>query len=361
MSAKQRLQKLKDKLKEKKLDSFLVSKQVNRFYLTGWAPDSESGFVLVTQGRDYLITDSRYIEQAISFSEKFKVIEMTEGLGPTLADIFAKEGLESLGFESHDISIFFYKRLRKFLKKVRFLPVAHLVEELRAVKDDLEIQMLRKAAQISDKAFIYILKTVRPGMSEKKIAWELEKFMRENGAEEMSWRNFIVAAGRNSSVPHWSSSENKLKKGHMVQVDFGCAFGGYRCDISRVFFLGKPASDQVEVYSLVVVGQKKGIEMVKPGINAGTIDERVRNDISKKTKFPYQHAIGHGVGLEIHELPVVSSKRRSKLAAGNVITIEPGVYVPGWGGVRIEDMVLVTENGFEILTHAPKELKEVIV
>jgi len=349
------------RLKRRNLDAFLVSTPSNKFYLTGWRGDVESGFVLITQKKKFIITDSRYTEHAIRESSGFEVIEIDEGVGPALREIIHKKKLRRIGYESHHLDVFSFKRIKKYLKSVRLVPVAHLVEEVRSVKDEVEIANIKKAVGIGQKAFKHILKFIRPGITEKQVAWEMERYMRGLGAEKAAWDPFIVAAGKNSSVAHWGAGDTKIKKGDSVQLDYGCSFRGYVCDISRVIFVGKPTSEQKRIYNLVLEAQRLALNLVKSGRQAATIDKKVRAFLEKHTKHFYRHALGHGLGLEVHELPYVNILRKNKLAAGNVITIEPGIYIPGWGGIRIEDMVLVTKEGCELLTKAPKKIEEVTI
>jgi Xaa-Pro aminopeptidase len=329
--------------------------------LTGWRGDSESGVLLITQKKKFIITDSRYTEHAIRESVDFEVIETNEGVGPTLREIVAKEKLSRLGYESHYISIFSFKRVKKFLKGTKVVPVAHLIEEVRSVKEEFEVNNIRKSISIAEKTFKHILKYIKVGISEREIAWEMERYMREKGAEKMAWDPFIVAAGKNASMAHWGASSSKIKKGDLVQLDYGCSYQGYVCDISRVVFVGEPTVRQKKIYDLVLAAQKLALSLVKSGKNAATIDKKVRSFLEKSTKHFYRHGLGHGVGLDVHEFPYLNKNRKNKLAEGNVITIEPGIYIPGWGGVRIEDMVLVTKEGYELLTKIPKKIEDVNV
>jgi len=356
-----RLQKLKDSLKEKHLDGFLVTSAANRFYLTGWYGDDESGFVLVTLKNSYVITDSRYTEHAAKAVLGYGVVETTKSLEDTLLEICEKENLKSLGFESHDLSVFSFKKLKKFLKHTRLVPVEHLVEEFRAVKDRFEIEKLKRAALFGDKAFRHILNFIKPGLSEVQVSWELTNFMKGLGAQGDAWRPLIVAAGANSSTPHYIPSQAKIKKGEVVLLDFGANVEGYVSDMTRVVFVGKPDSEKKRIYNAVLESQKIGIEMVKHGRKAEAIDKKVKNFLERISPQYYRHGLGHGIGIQVHEKPHVSSLSTGSLTAGNVITIEPGIYIPGWGGVRIEDEVLVTKTGYEPLTHSPKEIKDVIV
>lgn len=358
---KKRIVSLQNKLSKRNLDAFLVSNTENKFHLTGWSADSESGYLLITGKENFLFTDSRYTEQAVSQVKNFKLIELNGGFAPFLADFAKEKKIKRLGFESHDISVFALRRFKEFVK-VRWIPIANLIEEFRAVKDETEIEKIRRAVAMDEEAFNHILKTVRVGMTESEIAWELEKKLKELGAEKMAWFPFIVAAGKNSSIPHYGNNPKvKIKKGDILQLDFASVVDGYHSDTSRVIFIGKPSSEQVKVYNWVWDAQKLGQSLVKKGVQGDFIDRKVRDWLRERTPFYFKHGLGHGVGLQVHELPKISENGKKKLEIGNCFTIEPGIYQPGWSGVRLEDIVVTTKNGCEILTKTTKDIKEVTV
>lgn len=354
-----RADKLREKLISQNLDAILISSQPNRYYLTGWQGDIESGYLLITPKSSFVITDSRYTEEA-SAIENWELREYgTEE--KFWEKLFAEINLKRVGFEEKTLSVFALKNFRRQTKGVRFVATQNLVEELRSQKDEVEIALIKKSIRIADKAFEYVLRNIKIGQSEKEIAWRIEQFMRENGSAKNAWDPLIVASGPNSSKVHYAAGERKIKKGDQVLLDWGCVYQGYSCDISRVIFLGTPTSKQIEVYNLVLAAQEKGIEQVKVGNSTKKADLSARNFLKNKTKFLFGHGVGHGVGIEVHELPRINYKAKEKFAVGNIVTVEPGIYQPLWGGVRIEDMVLVTEKGPQILTKATKELKKVII
>lgn len=315
--------------------------------------------MVVTSKKSYLLTDSRYTEHAAGYAHGFEIVEYESSLPKFFGEFSKKLGLSRVGFESHNLSIFNFKRLRRFCKHLKLVPVAHLVEDLRSVKDASEVGKIREAVNIADLVFEHILNFIKPRMREKEIAWEMEKFMREKGAEKMAWDPFIVASGPNSSMAHWGAGDRKIEKNDMVLVDYGCVYDGYHSDTSRVIFVGKPDDVQKRVYRQVYEAQQYGQSLVKAGKIGATIDRKVRSLLAKKTDHFYRHSLGHGVGLEVHELPRLSIHSRNKLQDGNVLTVEPGVYIPGWGGVRLEDIVVVRDDGCETLTKAPKDIREV--
>jgi len=230
----------------------LISSNANRFYLTGWHADAESGFVLITPRRSLILTDSRYTEHAINQTNDFEVLEYESSVAAFFGDLSKKLNLKRIGFESHDLSVFSFKRLKRYSSKVKFVPVAHIIEDIRSIKDEVEISLLKKAVAIADKAFTHVLNIIKPGMTEGEIAWEMEKFLRGEGAERMSWEPFIVASGANSSMAHWGASNKKIAKNDMVLVDYGCVWKDYHSDTSRVVFVGEPTDEQKTVYNLVL-------------------------------------------------------------------------------------------------------------
>ena len=354
-----RLKKVCEYLEKENLDAILVSQEQNRYYLTGWMGDFESGFVLITPKKFYILTDSRYSEHAIENSVGFEVLEYDSQIAVFIRDLTKKLKIKRIGYESHDLSVFTFTRLQKYNSHLKFIPIAHLVEDIRSIKDKFEILKLKKVIGVADHAFRHILGFVRPGMTEIQVAWEMEKYMREREAEKMAWHPFIVACGPHSSMAHYSAGNAKIKKNDMVLVDYGCVFDGYHSDTTRVFFVGEPTDEQKKIYNLVMEAQKLGESLIKEGKTGATIDKKVRKFLERYTKNFYRHSLGHGVGLQVHEEPRLSINSKNKLQAGNVLTVEPGVYIPGWGGVRLEDMVVVTKNGCEILTKAPKSINEV--
>jgi len=354
-----RLQSLRQILRARNLDALLVSKPQNRFYLTGWPGDFESGYLLITEKANYLFTDSRYTEEVVNSVFGFEIVDIPQTFPTVFAQLTGKLKLGRIGFESHDLSFFNYKRLRKITRS-KLTPIAHSIEDLRAVKDESEVANLKKAVEIDKKAFEHIRSFIKPGLTEAEVAWELEKKIKELGAEKVGWHPLIVAAGANSSIPHYGNSPKvKVKKGDILQLDFGSVFAGYHSDTSRAIFVGKPSKEQIEIYQLVLQAQELGESLVRSERTGAGIHQKVQDFLKGKSKFYFTHGLGHGVGLEIHELPRVSPAGKKKLKTGNCVTIEPGIYRPGWGGVRLEDIVLVKDKGCEVITKISKEIKDI--
>ena len=247
-----RLDKFKVKLKESSLDAFIVSSSPNKHFLTGWDTDPESGWIVVSQDKAYVLTDFRYTEQATHSTKNFEVVEYDIPLPKFFGEFSKGKGFKRVGFESQDISFLEFKKIIKFSKNFDLKTTTDFVEELRSVKDHIEIINLRKAVAIADKAFEYILGFVKVGMTEVELAWEMEKYMRETGAAKMAWSPFIVAAGNHSSMAHWGAGDRKIKKGDMVLLDYGCVYNGYHSDTTRVFFMGKPEPEQKKIYNWVI-------------------------------------------------------------------------------------------------------------
>ncbi|WP_422443716.1 M24 family metallopeptidase [Thermoanaerobacterium sp. DL9XJH110] len=352
-----RIESLLDILEKEKLDGLLLIKEPNIRYISGFT-GSESYTVVSSKGRAF-ITDSRYTEQAEQECHDFEVVRWRSPF-PELQDVIKevceKYGIKRLGFEKDAVTIDLYEKFKKALSNIEFVPTLGLVEGLRYVKDSGEIECIKKAAQIADAAFEELLKSVKPGITEKDIELELQYLIKKKGASDIGFP-IIVASGARGSLPHAIPSEKKIEFGDFVTVDFGALYNGYRSDCTRTFGVGRLDEKQKEIYNIVKNAQHVGVESLKPGISGKDPDKNARSIIEKAGYGEnFGHGLGHGVGLEIHEQPFMSSNCDKTILAGNVITVEPGIYIPGWGGVRIEDSVLVTENGPEILTKTSKEL-----
>jgi len=344
-----RLNLLHNKLIDNELDALLVTKKENVFYLTDFYGE---GILLITsKNKHHLLTDSRFAEEASSLKHKeFKIDIVSDSFVKSLKNIAKKEKVKRLGFESEWLS---YQGVRRFstgLKSIKLVPKKNLIENIRIIKDDYELDYITKSISIIKKAHLYIKNKITSGVTEEGLSIKIDSFMRSHGAEEIAFRT-IVASGVNSSRPHAISSSKKLSKGEVVLVDMGCVYKGYYSDLTRMFFLGKISDTLKSVYTIVKTAQNKALKIIKPGVKISTIDNEARQHIiAKGFGKNFIHSLGHGIGLEIHEQPVISKKDTSLLKPGMVFTVEPGIYIPGLGGVRLEDMVLVTKTGCEILT-----------
>jgi Xaa-Pro aminopeptidase len=349
-----RLAKLRAKLQEHQVDAMLVSKPENRVYLSGFT--GSNGLLLITLDDAFLLTDFRYTEQATAQAPAFKVEQPEGALIGLAAKLVEERGATKVGFESDFLTYDEYKTYTQFLGEQNLVPLGGLVEELRLIKDEAELAKMRKAAQIADEAFAVILPLVKPGVREVDLAVELEYQMKKRGAEGLAFE-IIVASGVRSSLPHGRASEKVIEQGDLVTFDFGALYEGYCSDMTRTVMVGEPTAKQREIYAIVLEAQLRGLAACKAGITGGELDEVCRSYIREKGYGPeFGHSTGHGVGLYIHEGPRVRSGSNAVLEPGMVVTIEPGIYIPGWGGVRIEDMVLVTETGCERFTKTSKDL-----
>jgi len=345
----ERVRKLLKGLEDKKVDAFLVSKKANLRWLTNFG--SDSGWGLVSQKERCFFTGFLSLEEAKHRITGFKVKRIIKGDFPRLLKrVCARLKIKRLGFED-TLSYCEYARLKETLKPIELVSTRNLLEGIRAIKEPGELNSIRKAAEIVCKTFEFLLGFVRPGLTEKEITDKIDLVLRANGAEKAAFEP-IVASGVSSSMPHYTpAKERKLRPDDMVLVDFGATYRGYNSDLTRIFFLGRISRKRKDIYEVVRAAQKRAIAKVKPGISASKIDKKARDVIAEKGLADFfGHSTGHGIGLEVHEPPVISSGNDSKLKPGMVFTIEPGIYIPGWGGIRLEDMVLVTETGCEVLT-----------
>jgi len=347
-----RLEELRKKLELKGLDGALICKRENYRYFSGFT--GTLAYIIVTSEKAYLLTDSRYVTQAASQAPFFEIIRIQGDALPFICDVVKEQGIKALGFEETFVTYDFYVKLKTKLGKTELFPLLDIPDEMRAVKDDGEIEAIRKSVEIADRAFEYILAYIRPGIREYEIAAEIEHFMRESGAQGPSFET-IVASGWRSSLPHGVASDRRIEKGDMVILDYGAVFEGYCSDITRTVFVGGADSKKLEIYNTVLEAQKRAIERIREGLYSKEIDGVARQHIADAGYGEnFGHGLGHGVGLEIHEQPRVSPYSNCKLVRNMVFTVEPGIYIEGFGGVRIEDIVVVKEDGAEILTKAEK-------
>jgi len=355
MDIAKRLIKFRERLMKRNLDAALITKRENYFYMSGFS--GTSAHLLITQDDAYLITDFRYTEQAEKEAPLYKIVQHQQGsLVTTIFDIIKKTGINSLGFEESNLTYEKYSEYKERLDVVDFVPLRGLVEELRIIKDQEELDMLKKSVEIADNAFKHILSYIKPGIREIEIAAEIEYFMKKNGATGASF-DTIVASGIRSSMPHGVASEKKLQLGEPVTMDYGALYGGYCSDITRTVFLGKPSPELIKIYNVVLKAQLESLEQAHKGRLGKDVD-LVAREIILKTGYGdyFGHGLGHGVGLEIHEEPRFSPSGNRIMENGMVVTVEPGIYISGIGGVRIEDMIVINDNSPIILTGAKKDM-----
>lgn len=356
-----RVESLRKLLQEQRLDSFLIMQADNRRYISGFT--GTSGYALVTQNEAYFFTDSRYVEQATAECIGWTVVLLTdssvEALPRTLADVLSNKNITRLGYEKNFVSVYEAEQLEPLTELCtgfQLVPSNDLVSSLRTVKDDEEISRIIHAASIADDTFAHVLNFLRPGLSELDVSLEIEFQMRKLGASGVSFTT-IVASGWRSALPHGVASKKVLESGDFVTMDFGAVYEGYVSDLTRTVCLGKPSDTQREIYEIVLEAQIQSIEAARAGQTGRTLDAVARDFIqSKGYGDAFGHSLGHGIGLNIHEQPRISRRSEDLLQAGMVITIEPGIYLPKIGGVRIEDDVVLSDDGCRVLTKSPKEL-----
>ena len=341
-----RLQKLRRKLTKKEIDAIFISQPENRFYLSGF--DGSSGFLLITPQKAILATDFRYLEQAEGQAPDYEIFRVTDNTEDWFPRLVSELNLKRLGFEGGHITFSMYRQLSDILNKaqpqLKLVPIDGLVESLRAIKEPGEIELINKVVEMTDEAFEYIEDMIYIGTSEKEVAWEIEKFLREKGSQTTPF-DIIVASGPNSARPHAKSSSRAIRAGEPVLIDMGAKFGGYSSDLSRTICLGNGDDTFKKVYDTVLSAQLAALTMIKPGMTGGEIDNLARAVIEQAGYGEaFGHGLGHGIGLAPHEQPRLGPGSSEQIVDGMVFTVEPGIYLTGWGGVRIED-VAVMENG----------------
>lgn len=367
---------IKDLIANDNLDGIIITDEYNMEYLSGFK--GRTGCLLYIFDKQYLLTDSRYTEQASIEAKCFECVDIAKlGYSKTLmnlidkavTEIKSKEVLNEtkhtkssdkilIGFENEHISYSFYKQfVDTFGDKILLVQLDSKVNRFRSIKTEEEIENIAIAEKIGDEAFLHIINFIEEGMTERQIALELEYFMKNNGATALSF-DTIVASGKNSSMPHAIPTDKVIEHGDFITMDFGCIYNGYCSDMTRTVIMGdEPTSKQLEVYSVVLEAQREALKMIKPGMVCSDID-KVARDIIKNAGYGdyFGHGLGHSVGLFIHEEPRLSPKCNDILQENMLMTVEPGIYLPGEFGVRIEDLIVVTKDGYRNLTSSPKPL-----
>ena len=353
---KDRLIGLREYLREQELDGVVVSKLENLHYFSGFTGDDS--MLVIGMNTAQLVTDFRYVEQAAREAPDVKVKKQEKGLLKRVAEVINEDGLSRVGFEGGSLCYDWHRKIAGQLHDVDFTHSVSL-DSLRQVKSQEELACIRRAMEIGDEAFEYILTYIRPGISELDVAAALENCMRQKGSQRPSF-DTIVASGKRGSLPHGTATEKLINVGEFVTMDYGAVYKGYHSDMTRTVCMGRADEKQRHVYSTVLKAQELGVSLVQPGASGKEVDRLVRQQIAEAGDGRYfGHGLGHSVGLEIHEEPRLSpSSTCEALAENMLVTVEPGIYIPDWGGVRIEDTVVVKEGGCEILTHSPKELIE---
>ena len=340
---------INDILKEKNLDAIIITSPENLCYFSGFT--GGEGLLVLTSEKKYIIVDGRYTIQAKVQTKDFEVIQYSVSPYKIIADM----GFGKIGFEDKTISYNSYKTMTGTMSGVKAIGVSDELNEYRKVKNEEECKNIRRAEHIGDMAFEHILPFVKPGITEREIALELEYFMKKQGASALSF-DTIVAVGERSALPHANLTDTKVESGKVVLMDYGCVYNGYCSDMTRTVAVGCADDKTKNIYDTVLKAQLSAIDKIKAGVANKDVDKAARDIIAHAGYGEtFTHSLGHGVGLEIHENPNLSPRSEDVLKKGNIVTVEPGIYVEGFCGVRIEDLVLVTEDGCENFTHSPKD------
>ncbi|MFA6436434.1 MAG: Xaa-Pro peptidase family protein [Candidatus Gracilibacteria bacterium] len=336
----------------------LLTHPLNIFYLTG--VQSSHATLLNTSKKNYLIIDGRYVEKAekIAKQKNFFVIDPKNDYKKTIQSLLKKHKINTLEYEDHRLTVKNFNILKKTARGlgIKWKPIQHPIEELRAIKSASELKAIQTAQHLTDQIFYSIRTILRQGITEIEVANFIKKKTFDHLNASLAFEP-IVAFGQNTSIPHHDASLKKLKKGELILVDMGVAYNGYASDMTRMIFTKTPTQKEEKIYNLVLLGQKTAFDALRPEVMAKTLDTKVRR-VFKKAGYPTQftHSLGHGVGLEIHEMPSLSAKIKTILKPNMVVTLEPGLYFPGKFGVRIEDLVLVTATGAKTLTKTSKKI-----
>jgi Xaa-Pro aminopeptidase len=348
-----KVEKLRQALIDHDLDALLITNNYNLRYMTGFT--GTAGVAIVSKEAAIFITDFRYIEQASTQIKEFQIVQHSRPIFIEVGKQLKNMGVKTVGFEKDTMTYTYYELYRANIS-AQIVPVSGIVEKIRLIKTPEEINIIKAACEIADNAFTHIVNYIKPGLTELDVSNELEFFMRKQGATSSSF-DTIVASGIRSALPHGVATTKVIEQGDFVTLDFGALYNGYISDMTRTIAVGQPSEKLVEMYNAVLKAQLLAVEKVGPGMT-GIEADAIARDYLKSIGYgeAFGHSTGHGIGLEVHEGPGLSCRSSTVLQPNMVVTIEPGVYVPGIGGVRIEDDIIITNSGNELLTHSTKEL-----
>ena len=355
MNFTNRPEKLRAKLEEQKIDAIFISQPENRYYLSGF--DGSAGFLLVTPGNAILATDFRYIEQAREQAPDYNIFQTSGDIANWLPGLLSEPGLRRLGFEAEHVTFSLYQHLSEIAKVKplpKLVPLRGIVETLRAIKETEEIELTARAAKITDDSMDYIMETIQAGMTEMEVAWEIEKALRERGSQPLPF-DIIVASGPNSALPHHKPSTRTINRNEPIVIDIGARIGGYCSDLTRTICLGGGDDTFKKIYDIVLGAQLTSFAIIKEGMSGGEADSLARTVIEEAGYGEdFGHGLGHGIGIAPHEMPRLGAGSADRLIPGMVFTIEPGIYLSGWGGVRIEDMAIIENGKIRMVSEAKK-------
>lgn len=353
----ERINKLRHKFDDCGLDGMLIGHAPNRRYMSGFT--GSAGWLLISKRQAVIAVDFRYVEQAKQQAGAYDCLFIKGDISEWLPSLVENAGINKLGVESDFLSHSLHRTVCRSIQEkkpaIQVIPVQNLIESIRIYKDPSELECITRACQIVDEAVAYAYRHLRAGVSEKQFAWQLESFMRQNESEAMPFE-IIVASGVNAALPHAQPTDKLIMEGEPVTIDMGARYKGYCSDVTRTFIIGKQDNEFNKIYNIVLGAQIAGLMLIKPDMNASEADGLVRAMIDNAgygEKFG--HGLGHGIGIETHEMPRLGTRSNDKLEKGMVFTVEPGIYLPGWGGVRIEDTVTIKDGKIESLTKSDKK------
>ncbi|WP_422123896.1 M24 family metallopeptidase [Planococcus sp. X10-3] len=351
----QRIEKMRNKMLADGKRAVLVTSPENRLYFSGFK--GSSGILFITLNEAYLLTDFRYIDQAEQEAPDLTVVNHERKPYEAVTELVKKHGIREVGIEEGKLPIQEFRELEALNPNVDFFNSEPGFFELRMIKDATEIENFKKGIAMCDAAFEHSLSFIKPGMSEKELGLELEFFMRKAGAGGIK-ENHVIASGPRASLPHGQATDRIIQVGDLVKMDIGAKVEGYYTDFTRTVVVGEPTDKQVEIYNIVKRAQEASLAAIGPGKVCSELDDLARGIIADAGYGDnFGHSLGHSIGLAVHESPAMRATDDTVLEPGMVITVEPGIYIPGWGGVRIEDFIVITEDGYENLTKATKELQ----
>ncbi len=336
------------------VDAVLLFSEANAFYVAEY--ESSNAFVVLTKDKTYYLTDDRYFEEAtLALSPSFEVLRIgTEGVFAQITEILSSVGAKVLGFEDISVRYRDYVQMTEGIKGVTFKGIEDKLLKVRAVKTESELKLIRKAASINDLAIVDLWKVIKEGMTEKEVKDEMEYRLHKFGGDGLAFET-IVAFDKNTSKPHAHAGDVKLQCGMPITIDFGCKYKGYCSDITRTFFFGNPSERMAGIYKSVLASNVEGIKYAKPGVTGADVDRVCREYFGDMARY-FVHGTGHGVGIDIHEAPSVNKRGVEPLEKNMIITVEPGLYIPDVGGVRVEDLLVITDSGNEVLSKSDKNL-----
>ena len=348
----ERLALVRTAIAQQDCDALVVVEPDNRRYLSNFT--GSAGVLVIDRDRAFLATDFRYYEQVKMQAPEWTLVEITDSAEAALARLVADRGLKRIAFESDVVTVQQFETWRATVPEIEWVPTHGIVEDVRQTKDEGELGRIEKAVRIADEALAHVIDWLEPGVTEREVAWELEVHMRTHGAEQVSFTT-IVASGPNGAMAHAVTSDRAIQRGDPIVIDMGAKYEGYCSDLTRSFCLGHASDEYRRIWDLVLQAQQAAEAAIVPGMPGAEADAIARRMIyGAGYEGKFGHGLGHGVGLAIHEKPRAGVTSKDVLQVGTVVTVEPGIYIPGWGGIRIEDMVVVTAERCRVLTGAPK-------